>query len=96
MANVIDTGGFEPVFGKHLSFEKSGEFFRIHETATGRERYKLKARSVPQDVHFGNFFYADVAMRRSEMTLSAIGQKLARLSTSGFRAHLILAVSVDW
>ena len=32
----------EPVFSEHPPFRKSGEFFRVHATGTGRERYALK------------------------------------------------------
>src|SRR3974390_2504744 len=35
----------EPVFSKHPAFQKSGEFFRVHATGTGRERYTLKPGS---------------------------------------------------
>ena len=40
---------------------KSGEFFRVHASGTGRERYALKPGLRPQDVHFDNLFYADIA-----------------------------------
>src|SRR6266496_2590818 len=29
----------EPVFANNPAFQKSGEFFRVHATGTGRERY---------------------------------------------------------
>jgi hypothetical protein len=51
----------EPVFSKHPAFQKSGEFFRVHATGTGRERYTLKPGIRPQDVRFENLFYAEVA-----------------------------------
>src|SRR5215831_16708178 len=40
----------EPVFSDHPAFQKSGEFFRVHATGTGRERYALKPGTGPQDV----------------------------------------------
>jgi hypothetical protein len=46
---------------QHPAFAKSGEFFRIHATGTGRERYKLRAGIEPQVVRFDNLFYADIA-----------------------------------
>jgi hypothetical protein len=53
----------EPVFSEHTAFQKSGEFFRVHATGTGRERYTLKPGIKPQDVRFENLFYAEVAKR---------------------------------
>src|SRR4051794_5296705 len=32
----------EPVFANSPALEKSGEFFRVHASGTGRERYRLK------------------------------------------------------
>ncbi len=51
----------EPVFSENPSFQKSGEFFRVHASGTGRERYALKPGIKPQDVRFDNLFYADIA-----------------------------------
>src|SRR5215467_2572865 len=51
----------EPVFANNPAFEKSGEFFRVHGSGTGRERYALKPGVSPQDVRFDNLFYADIA-----------------------------------
>jgi hypothetical protein len=51
----------EPVFAEHPAFAKSGEFFRVHSTGTGRERYMLRAGIEPQDVRFDDLFYADIA-----------------------------------
>jgi hypothetical protein len=51
----------EPVFAENPAFEKSGEFFRVHASGTGRERYRLRAGFTPRDVGFGNLSYADIA-----------------------------------
>jgi hypothetical protein len=51
----------EPVFSSHPAFEKSGEFFRVHASGTGRERYRLKPSWKPEEVSFDALFYADVA-----------------------------------
>src|SRR5271166_5579261 len=51
----------EPVFAGHPAFAKSGQFFRVHASGTGRERYALKTGIAAQDVHFDNLFYADIA-----------------------------------
>jgi len=40
----------EPVFAASSALQKSGEFFRVHATGTGRERYTLKLGCKPQDV----------------------------------------------
>ena len=32
----------EPVFSQNPALQKSGEFFRVHASGTGRERYGLK------------------------------------------------------
>jgi len=85
----------EPVFADHPAFGKSGEFFRVHATGTGRERYALKPGFAPADVRFGNLFYADVG-----------GQSYAvfrRLKAAGkipagarFQVDLAPAHSVIW
>ncbi|MGB6537155.1 MAG: hypothetical protein WBF58_14460 [Xanthobacteraceae bacterium] len=51
----------EPVFAAHPAFEKSGHFFRVHASGTGRERYTLKPGIAAQGVRFDNLLYADVA-----------------------------------
>src|SRR5215831_15757343 len=51
----------EPVFANNSAFAKSGEFFRVHASGTGRERYTLKSGVTPRDVRFPNLFYADIA-----------------------------------
>ena len=51
----------EPVFANHPAFQKSGEFFRVHASGTGRERYALKPGYTPRDARFDNLFYADIA-----------------------------------
>ena len=51
----------EPVFAASPALQKSGEFFRVHATGTGRERYTLKPGCKPEDVHFENLHYADFA-----------------------------------
>jgi hypothetical protein len=51
----------EPVFANNPALQKSGEFFRVHASGTGRERYTLKSGATPRDVRFENLFYADIA-----------------------------------
>jgi hypothetical protein len=51
----------EPAFATNPAFEKSGEFFRVHATGTGRERYTLKGGFAASRVRFDNLFYADIA-----------------------------------
>ena len=38
----------EPVFANNPAFAKSGEFFRVHASGTGRERYTLKSGMTPR------------------------------------------------
>jgi hypothetical protein len=85
----------EPVFAGHPAFERSGEFFRLHASGTGRERYALKPGIRPDDVHFDNLFYADVAKRSYA--------DFARLKAAGripqgakFQVDLAPAHSVIW
>jgi hypothetical protein len=85
----------EPVFAEHPGFVKSGEFFRVHASGTGRERYTLKAGFAPGDVHFDNLFYADYA--------KASYADFRRLKDAGkipagtrFQVDLVPAHSVIW
>jgi len=85
----------EPVFADHPAFEKSGEFFRVHATGTGRERYKLKSGFAPQAVQFDNLFYADIAIKSYAV--------FRRLKDAGkiapgtkFQVDLVPAHSVIW
>jgi len=85
----------EPVFAEHPAFVKSGEFFRVHATGTGRERYTLKRGVAVQDVRFANLFYADIA-RQSYA-------EFRRLKDAGrigpdvkFQVDLVPAHSVLW
>jgi hypothetical protein len=52
----------EPVFARSPALQKSGEFFRVHASGTGRERYGLKPGFSAQDVQFDNLHYADFAL----------------------------------
>jgi hypothetical protein len=85
----------EPVFSSHPAFQKSGEFFRIHATGTGRERYTLKPGVKLQDVRFDNLFYADIA-RQSYAEFKR--QKDAGKIPAGtkFQVDLVPAHSVIW
>ncbi len=85
----------EPVFAKNPAFEKSGQFFRVHASGTGRERSALKPGIRPEDVHFDNLFYADVAGQSYA--------EFARLKAAGripqgarFQVDLAPAHSVIW
>ncbi|HWS07159.1 MAG TPA: hypothetical protein VN362_04960, partial [Xanthobacteraceae bacterium] len=51
----------EPVFADNAALQKSGEFFRVHASGTGRERYALKPGFSAETVRFDNLFYADIA-----------------------------------
>src|SRR5262249_48570285 len=48
----------EPVFSDHPAFQKSGEFFRVHATGTGRGTLCAQTRNrTARRVHFNNLFY---------------------------------------
>jgi hypothetical protein len=85
----------EPVFSDHPAFQKSGEFFRVHATGTGRERYTLKPGVKPQDVRFDNLFHADIA-KQSYAEFKR--QKDAGTIPEGtrFQVDLVPAHSVIW
>jgi hypothetical protein len=85
----------EPVFAKHAALQKSGEFFRVHASGTGRERYTLKPGFTPKDIRFDNLFYADIA-KQSYAEFSRL--KKARKIPAGtkFQVDLVPAHSVIW
>ena len=85
----------EPVFADNPAFVKSGEFFRVHASGTGRERYTLKPGVAVADVTFSNLFYADIAARSYAI--------FKRLKDAGkipagtkFQVDLVPAHSVVW
>src|SRR5580692_2906530 len=85
----------EPVFAQSPALQKSGEFFRVHASGTGRERYGLKPGFEPEDVRFDNLFYADIAKQSYA--------EFRRLKNAGkipagtkFQVDLVPAHSVIW
>jgi hypothetical protein len=85
----------EPVFSEHPSFQKSGEFFRVHTTGTGRERYTLKPGINVQDVHFDNLFYADIA-KQSYAAFKRLKDAGKIPVGTKFQVDLVPAHSVIW
>ena len=85
----------EPVFADNPAFEKSGEFFRVHATGTGRERYTLKPGVAPADVRFDNLFYADIA-KQSYATFRRLKQAGTIPADAKFQVDLVPAHSVIW
>jgi hypothetical protein len=85
----------EPVFADNPAFQKSGEFFRVHQSGTGRERYTLKPGVAPSDVRFDNLFYADIAKESYGVfrRLKAAGKIPAGTK---FQVDLVPAHSVIW
>ena len=85
----------EPAFAQHPAFEKSGEFFRVHASGTGRERFRLKPGYAPQDVRFDTLFYAEVAAESYAVfkRLKAAGKIPAHTK---FQVDLVPAHSVLW
>jgi len=85
----------EPVFAGHPAFAKSGQFFRVHASGTGRERYALKTGIAAQDVHFDNLFYADIA-RQSYAEFKRLKDAGTVPAGSRFQVDLAPAHSVIW
>jgi hypothetical protein len=85
----------EPVFAENSAFQKSGEFFRVHESGTGRERYTLKPGYKPQDVHFDNLFYADIAIE-SYAVFKRLKDEDKIAAGTKFQVDLVPAHSVIW
>ena len=85
----------EPAFTNNLALQKSGEFFRVHESGTGRERYTLKPGLKPQDVRFDNLFYADIA-KESYAVFKRLKDAGKIATGTKFQVDLVPAHSVIW
>jgi hypothetical protein len=85
----------EPVFARNPAFAKSGEFFRVHASGTGRERYTLKTGLTPRDVRFDNLFYADIA-KASYAEFSQLKNAGKIPGGTKFQVDLVPAHSVIW
>jgi hypothetical protein len=85
----------EPVFSEHPAFVKSGEFFRVHASGTGRERYTLKPGVQPADVRFDNLFYADIA-KRSYADFKRLKEAGKIPAGTKFQVDLVPAHSIIW
>jgi hypothetical protein len=85
----------EPVFADNPAFVKSGEFFRVHASGTGRERYTLKPGVAIGAVQFPNLFYAAIAAQSYDVfkRLKHAGQIPA---AAKFQVDLVPAHSVVW
>jgi hypothetical protein len=85
----------EPVFARNPDFEKSGEFFRVHASGTGRERYALKPGVTAESVRFDNLFYADVAAQSYAVFKQLKDAGVIPVGTK-FQVDLVPAHSVIW
>jgi hypothetical protein len=85
----------EPVFANNPAFQKSGEFFRVHASGTGRERYTLKPGRTSRDIRFDNLFYADIA-KESYAIFKQLKQAGTILPHTKFQVDLVPAHSVAW
>jgi hypothetical protein len=85
----------EPVFSANPALQKSGEFFRVHPSGTGRERYGLKPGFKLQDVRFDNLFYADIA-KRSYADFKRLKDAGKIPAGTKFQVDLVPAHSVIW
>jgi hypothetical protein len=85
----------EPVFADNPAFQKSGEFFRVHATGTGRERYALKPGLTPQDVRFDSLPYAAIA-KDSYAVFRRLKEAGRIAADTKFQVDLVPAHSVIW
>jgi hypothetical protein len=85
----------EPVFANNAALRKSGEFFRVHASGTGRERYALKPGATPHDVRFPNLFYADIA-KDSYAVFKRLKDADTIPASVKFQVDLVPAHSVIW
>jgi hypothetical protein len=85
----------EPVFAGDPALQKSGEFFRVHASGTGRERYGLKPGAKPQDVRFDNLFYAGIA-KQSYADFKRLKDAGKIPPRTKFQVDLVPAHSVIW
>jgi hypothetical protein len=85
----------EPVFAEHPAFQKSGEFFRVHASGTGRERYALRPGFGAADIRFDNLFYADIA-KRSYVEFKRLKEAGKIALGAKFQVDLVPAHSVIW
>ncbi len=85
----------EPAFAQNPALVKSGEFFRVHSSGTGRERYTLKPGLRAAEVRFDNLFYADIAQQSYAVfkCLKDAGKIAADVK---FQVDLVPAHSVIW
>jgi hypothetical protein len=85
----------EPVFANNPALQKSGEFFRVHASGTGRERYALRPGFRAEDARFDNLFYADIAKRAyADFKRLKDAGKIA--AGTKFQVDLVPAHSVIW
>jgi hypothetical protein len=85
----------EPIFANSPALEKSGEFFRVHATGTGRERYGLKPGCRPEDVRFDNLRYAEFAIE-SYGAFRRLKEAGRIPPATKFQVDLVPAHSVIW
>jgi len=85
----------EPVFADNPALVKSGEFFRVHASGTGRERYTLKLGFTATDVRFDDLFYADIA-KNSYAEFKRLKDAGTIAAGTKFQVDLVPAHSVIW
>jgi hypothetical protein len=85
----------EPVFADNPGLQKSGEFFRVHASGTGRERYALKPGFRAEDVRFDNLFYGDIA-KKSYTDFKRLKDAGKIAPGTKFQVDLVPAHSVIW
>ena len=88
-------GHLEKVFAASPALERTDQLFKIHPTATGWYRYRLKSGRSLSDLRFDNLFYADEAQKSYAIfrKLKAEGKVPKHVR---FQVDLVPAHSVLW
>jgi hypothetical protein len=88
-------GHLEKVFEQNDALEREDKIFRIHETAIGWRRFRVKPGKKISDLHFDNLFYADhaIASYREFKRLKQAGKIPPQVR---FQVDFAPAHSVTW
>lgn len=97
-----ETGGrldwimwLEPLFSENRDFELTDEVFRVHATAPGRRRYRLKPGMSADKLRFENLFYADQGIK-SYATFKRLRDVGKIPAGTRLQVDLVPAHSVIW
>lgn len=85
----------EPIFANSAALIQSDDIFKLHASAQGFRRYKLKPGKSASDVSFDNLYYADVA-KKSYATFAKLKAEGKIDPSTKFQIDLVPAHSVLW